>query len=124
MGMEREKTAGMSLDEVADWKDAITIFVTDLKMFGENILEGDFSDLNDLVRQMSDVRKEQINLDDEVLDRDVDNGLELVVRMLNEVESERRRWEDEERKHGDRCRDFSRKAKELSAKFKTLEGRK
>ena len=122
--MGRELTASMSSDEVADWKDAITIFVTDLKMFGDNIADGDFSDLNDLVRQMSDVRKEQINLDDEVLDRDVDNGLELVVRMLNEVESERRRWEDEERKHRDRCRDFSRKAKELSAKFKTLEGRK
>lgn len=122
--MERAMIAGMSEDEVADWKDAITIFVTDLKMFGDNIADGDFSDLNDLVRKMSDVRKEQINLDDEILDRDVDNGLELVVRMLNEVETERRRWEDEERKHRDRCRDFSRKAKELSAKFKALEGRK
>lgn len=122
--MERAMIAGMSEDEVVDWKDAITIFVTDLKMFGDNIADGDFSDLNDLVRQMSDVRKEQINLDDEILDRDVDNGLELVVRMLNEVETERRRWEDEERKHRDRCRDFSRKAKELSAKFKALEGRK
>jgi hypothetical protein len=121
--MSKSYKAEMSEEERAEWRDAISIFVSNLLIFSSSMSEQNFSDLNDLVRSVSDVRKEQINLEDEILDREVDRMLEEVVRMLNTVETERRRWEDEERKHRDRCMGFSREAKEMSTRFKLLEKR-
>jgi hypothetical protein len=117
-------TAGMSEDEIAAWRDEMAVMVTDLSIFGNELGDGDLSGISDVVKQMSNLRNEQINLDDEMLDRDVDRGLEQVSHLLNDCESERRRWDDEERRHNLACRALASRAKEMGQIFKKMEGRK
>ena len=128
-GMGRtERIAGkivawMSEDEREDFRDELESMISTLEVFVNEIGEGDFSGVEDVEKQVGYLRGEQVNLEDERLDRDVGAELSEVARMLNEAETERRAWEEARRRHAVRCGDMARRVRELAKKFKGLEGR-
>jgi hypothetical protein len=113
----------MTEDEAEDWRDDIMTMVSRLDDMGSEIEEGDFSDLDEVKRCGIEIEREQINLDDMVLSREADVLLRGVAKVLNEAEGVRRWREDENRKFRDRCEMISKEVKELSEKFKRMEGR-
>lgn len=118
------RVAEMTLVEIEDWQDTLARVVSRLEDLASEMGEGDLSDLGDVEKQVRELEREQLNLDDPVLDREADILREEVARVLNEAEGARRRREDEDRAHRWRCEDMSRRVKELAGKFKGLEGRR
>lgn len=97
----------MTSDEREDLKGELQILLTDLGFFADEVKEGKYGDMSTVVRQMSDVRREQMNLDDVMIDHELDLAFRDLARAFNDVETERRRFEDEERRHVSKNRDLS-----------------
>lgn len=123
-----KRLAGMSEIEVEDWRDAIDTMASRLDDLAGELTEKpeeeEWADLDSVARWGKQVEREQINLDDEVLFREVNVLMGDVARVLNEAEGIRRWWEDERRKRDQRCEKVAREARDLAAKFKAMKGRR
>jgi uncharacterized protein YicC (UPF0701 family) len=121
------RIVAMTVEESEDWQDALSTMASRLESLsdelGEDLEIGEEPDLDFVVRWRKLLEREQLNLDDEVLSREVDGMLEEVSRKLNEAEGEWRRHVDEVRRHNSRSKDLERGFRELAGKFKQLEKR-
>ena len=121
------RLAEMSDIEVEDWQDAMKKMVSKLEdlasEMGEKTRDEWQPDLDSVARWVPYIEREQVNLDNEVLRREVSVLMDDVARVLNETEGIRRWWEDERRKRDQRCEKVAREARELSAKFTAAKGK-
>lgn len=120
MKMVRERV-GMAEDDREDFGAAVELMKTRLEDFGEEIGESDFSRIGEMEKQMKWVKREALNLEDEVVRRELDNGMMEVSKFLNDVENARRRWEDIEIGHKDMCRHMGHRAQGLAKLFERIE---
>jgi len=102
----------MTDEEKEDWDGELGLCISGLYVFHRELEEGDLSGIDDVIRQMSYLRKEQINLEDDLLDQRTDKALEQIARLLNDCEKEKRRVEEEEKRHNLACRALALRSKE------------
>lgn len=114
---------GMTDDERLDIKDEMTLTISDVEVLSGEVVDGEFEDMDDLKKQMGYLEREIWNLDDKVLQREIEGVLSELSDILNKMETERRRQEDEKRGHMETCKAFSRKLMDMGLKLKRMDGR-
>lgn len=114
---------GMTDFEKESWEDQLHLFVGELDTLADEMDETDLGGIGGVERGVAKLRRDQKNLDNPVLDREVDELTGEVMRLLNEAEGESRRHEDEAKRYEGKCKEMGAKARDLMARFKNLEGR-
>jgi hypothetical protein len=113
LGMNGEDQAGVS--------EAIKMIRVDLEELVEGMNEQDLSGRIIIQKHVTWLRREQMKMDDPIMSRELDRLLEEVAKMLNDVEGEYRRREDENWRHQERCKTEGQFVKHLVDKFKEME---
>lgn len=114
-----ESRMGMSHEEV---RDGISTLVLSLSQIVEEIEDGDFTSIGDISKQSNNLERVVLSLDDEMVSREVDNVRMELMRLLNDIEAERRRYEDEDRSRGQRALALIRKVNVMRSKFNDVGG--
>ena len=114
------RIAGMSPDEKEDWNNTVVLMAARLDDMAMELDDADLSDIGAVEKWSKHVREEKINLDNMATSHKADLLLEEMGKILNDAESERRRFEDEMLRNKKRCREIGMKAKALAVKFKGL----
>jgi hypothetical protein len=110
-------------DSDMEWNRVVDGMVNYLETLYADIKVFNFDDLDAVARWSKLVEKEQIDLYDEVVSREVDELRGELAKVLNEAESINRWWSDEKRKMSQKCQKVSQDVLSLAAKFKKLEKR-
>ena len=110
-------------DSNLEWNRVVDGMVVHLEDLSSEIKVFNFDDLDVVARWSKLVEKEQIDLYDKVLSREVDELRGELAKVLNEAESINRWWSDEKRKMSQKCQKVSQDVLGLAAKFKKLEKR-
>ena len=119
-----DRVATMSEDELATWRDSVETMTRRLVDLGRDAQKGDLDEIRYVHRQVENIRHDQMDLDDPVLIREIDQLLGEVMELLNNAETESRQVMDEEDRHLRRCQDLGRGAMGLAEKFKKMETRR
>jgi hypothetical protein len=106
--------------EMSDWEEAVHMVYRWFDNFADDIKDGNFDGMNDVIRKVQELDREKGNLDDEILIREVERVIEEMRHLMSDVEVESRTWEDEVRKHQGKCNRMSQKATELALKVKGI----
>ena len=119
-----ERIATMSESELETWRDSVETMTKRLFDLAKDAERGDLDEIRYVHRQVEHIRRDQMDLDDPLLSREMDSILGEVMNLLNNAETESRQVMDEENRHLRRCQDLGRDAKGLADKFKRLESRR
>lgn len=114
---------GMTEFGKESWEEQLHLFVSRLEIMADEMEEGELGGIGIAERGVAGLRRDQKNLDNPVLDREVDVLTGEVMRLLNEAEGESRRHEDEQTRFKGKCKEMGRKARDLMARMKNLEER-
>jgi hypothetical protein len=108
---------------VFGWNHVVDGMVDRLEDLSSEISISKFDNLDAVAGWSKLVEREQIDLYDEVLSREVDELRGELANILNEAESINRWWSDELRKMKQKCQKVSKDMLSLAAKFKKMEKR-
>lgn len=110
-------------DSDLEWNHMVDGMVVRLEELSSELRLFEFDSLDAIARWSKLIEREQIDLYDEVLSREVDELRGELAKVLNEAETVNRWWSDEKRKMSQKCMSVSKDVLALAAKFKKMEKR-
>lgn len=99
--------ASMSQVEQEDWSDSVENLSSSLSDLSGDLNKGDLSSFRLVEKWFKGIQSLRRNLDDPSLIRSLDEAISETAKVLNGVESEKRRQEDEAHRVLSRCKELA-----------------
>ena len=109
----------MHAGDKEDFDLEVQSMINRLNDLASELEDQDFSDLGAVEKQMKFLRNELVNTSP-MLTRQIEGYLEYVSKLLNTIETERRKREDEDRQRIDKSKYLAREITLLANKFMNL----
>lgn len=109
----------MLREDIKNYNEALSTLVAGIGYLMKEIEKDDYRAMDDVARLSRFLREEIRYLDDKEQERHIDDMLMSISRILNEMETDRRAWEDQGRKHMENRIEFQKELKFYKDKLGT-----